>query len=905
MDNLFTININPDENVRLNTNTEKNQFGNFRGDREGLTVPPDEEQNKNNGSKGSNGSNGNTNDNNNNHYSVEEDEVITLEMDQISTSDSFDMLEELNENQINDYENMRKKIRVHILTSFQKDNILIEGPEQLEPDCFMEPNLEGNENILVKLRKDKIYRIVSSASQERNKRSRPNEANNRYYYDPNVLGEDAPGDYDNFVDVLLGRKAPRRGASPPSKGEGNATVEGGEEDAAVEGGEENATIEEGEENATVEGGDENATIEEGDENAAAEVGEENATVEEGEEIAAVEGGDENDATAADVENTGTAEIEGKPMQAEDISPVAMENAERCTQTGEEICTDDSKSNQVVDDFREKIKNWLVKFPDINAENLFFHFYFQSELYKEKKYTCQNCGSSDCDRELTFRHVCKNTYCFLCYKRVTGPICHNTKAQYMAFKANAEKLLNDLKYIQHPYGSMPCLNCFSNDHLKCGRPPYIYAKHSHNVRREYNSKLDPSYYVYMRNPRNIWILHEPKSGERRGNDDGDNNALRNGHNRSGQSSSSGGNGGNNGGNNGGGYGRGYGGGNGGGYGRGYGRGGEHGNRRDNRRGSDTSQAAANQERVGAAPHNRHKDARNFSSNHNVYMEEDDDAYDNSKRKVILTKNSFNDNAQRNKQKRNYDAYDSASQNNFHSNNKRHKNDAHQSGSYHDYKNKQQVGNDQHDNISDFHPHGGKHGNRNRGSDQFSSRHHNKNRNTHDSGVGDYYNNDGRGQDNRNSGGNHPGGNHPGGYYNMHNEANDGAQGYTNGQMNSARSGLYKFASATSGHFNNPKGSSSMKQNANFHVNKNNSHNMHNRHQNNNHSDDNPKRGQGKGNHGGYSSHNSNVARQNSNVARHKQNNHSGNGPANNKGGNTLYKNTHKNVHPDRGAYHNYR
>ncbi|GAB68062.1 hypothetical protein PCYB_126270 [Plasmodium cynomolgi strain B] len=858
MDNLFTININPDKNVRLNTNTEKNQLGNFGRDREGLTVPPDEEYNKNNGNKN------NTNDNNNNHCSVEEDEVITLEMDQISTNDSFDMLEELNENQINDYENMRKKIRAHILTSFQKDNILIEGPEHLEQDSFFkEHKLERNENKLLKLRKDKIYLIVSSASQERNKRSRQNEASNRYYYDPNVIGEDKPGDYDNFVDVLLGREAPRKGSNPPSKGV-VAVKEEREKNAATDAGEENAATDAGVENAATDSGEENAAIDAGVENT----------------------GDDS------IDQVGTVEIEEKTVQEEDPPPVVIENAEggtpkkgttdesaefcaeRCVQTCEEICPDDSKSNHVVDDFREKIKNWLVKFPDINSENLFFHFYFQSELYKEKKYTCQNCGSSDCDRELTFRHVCRNTYCFLCYKRVTGPICHNTKAQYVAFKANTGKLINDLKYIQYPYKSMSCLNCFSNDHLKCGRPPYIYAKHTYNVRREYNSKLDPSYFVYLRNPRNIWILHEPKTNEQKGNNDGDNNALRNVDNQSGQNSSSGGNGGGSGG--------------------GYGRGGEHGNRRNNRRGSENSQTAANQERVGAALHNRHKDDSNFSSNHNVYMVEDKHSYDSSKRKVILTKYSFNDNAQRNKQKRNYNTYDQDSQNNFHSNNKRHKNDAHQSSSYYDYKNKQQVRNDKHDNISDFYQHGGKHGNGNRDNDQYSSRHHNKNRYIHDNSIGDYYNNDDRGQDNRNNGNNHPGS-----YYNLHNETNDGAKGYTSGQMYSARAGLYKFSNASSGQFSNPRGGSSMKpNNANFHVNKNNSHSMYSRHPNNQHYDNNPKRNQSKGNHGSYSGHNSNVAL-------HKHNDHSGNGLANNKGGNTLYKNTYKNVHPDRGGYHDYR
>ncbi|EUD69398.1 hypothetical protein C922_00261 [Plasmodium inui San Antonio 1] len=842
MDNLFTININPDENVRLNTSTEKNQFWNFEGDREGLTVPPDEEYDENNGS------NTNKNDNNHNHCSFEEDEVITLEMDQISTNDSFDMLEELNENEINDYENMRKKIRAHILTSFQNDNILIEDSEHLEPNSFKEHKLERKEKKLLKLRKDKIYLIISSASQERNKKSRQNEANIRYYYDPNLVGEDPPGDYDSFLDVVLGRETPRRGASHPS-----------ERVVAVN--------------------------EESEKNDAREVKGENVDV---------EGSKEYDATDAGVENTGidsidqvgTAEIEEKNVQAEEASPVLIENAEggtpkgardesaefsaeRCLQTCQENCPDDSMSYPVVDDFREKIKNWLVKFPDINSENLFFHFYFQSELYKEKKYTCQNCGSSDCDRELTFRHVCKNTYCFLCYKRVSGPICHNTKAQYVAFKANARKLINDLKYIHYPYKSISCLNCFSNDHLKCGRPPYIYAKHTHNVRREYNSKLDPSYYVYLRNPRSIWILHEPKTNEWKGNSDGDNNALRNVHYHSGQSTSSGANGGV------------------------YRRGDEQENRHNNRYSGENSQATANQERVGADLYSPHTDASNFSSNHNVYMIGDKHSYDSRRRKVILAKYSFNDNAERNKPKRNYDTYDPDSQNNFHSNNKRHKNDPHQSSSYYDYKNKQQVGNDKHDNISEFYPHGGKHGNRNRDSDQYSSRHHNKNRYIHDSNIGDYYNNDGRGQDNRNNGRNHPGS-----YYNLYNGTNDGAKGYTSGQIYSSRSGLHKFSSASSAHFSNPRSSSAMEPNVNLHVNKNNSHKMYSRHPNDQHSHDYPKRSQGKGDHGNYSVHNSNVTH-------HKHNDHSGNGPTNNKGGNIFHKSMYKNVHPDRARYHDHR
>ncbi|KJP86924.1 hypothetical protein AK88_03433 [Plasmodium fragile] len=834
MDNLFTININPDENVRLNINTDQNQFGNFGGDREGFTVPPDDEYNK------KNGSNRNTNDNNYNHCSVEEDEVITVEIDQISTNDSFAMLEELNEDEINDYENMRKKIRAHILTSFQKDNILIEDPEHLEQDSFEEHKLERNENELLKLRKDKIYLIVLSASQERNKRSRQSEANNRYYYDPNVVGEDAQGIYDNFVDVLLGREAPQRGNSQISKGVVSAN-------------------EEKEKNDETEVDGENADVEGGEENTATDVGVEN--------------------TGADsIDQVGTAEMEEQTLQEEESPPVIIENAEgdtakeamdenaeclteRCAETCQEICLDDSKSNDVVDDFRERIKNWLVKFPDINSENLFFHFYFQSELYKEKKYTCQNCGSSDCDRELTFRHVCKNTYCFLCYKRVTGPMCHNTKTQYLAFKANAGKLISELNYINYPYKSISCLNCFSNEHLKCGRPPYIYAKHTHNVRREFNSKLDPSYFVYLRNPKNIWILHEPKTNERKGSGDVDNNALQNVYNHSGQSSTNGANG------------------------RGYGRGGERGNRRNNRRGGDNGQTAESHERVGGPPHNRHKDAKNFSSNHNVYMVDDNRSYDSSKRKVILTKYSFNDSTQRNKQKRNYDTYDTDSQNNFRSNNKRHKDDTHQSSIHYDYKYTQHVGNDNNDNISDFYPHGGERGNRNKYADQGSSRHNNNSRYIHDSSIGDYYYNDGGGQDNRNNGSHHSGS-----YYNIHNESNDGAKGYTSGQMHNARSGLYKFSNASSGNFSNPGGSATMKPNVNSHVNKNNSHSMYR---------SNPKRRHGKGNHGSYSSQNR------GNVAFYKHNDHSANGPVNNKGGNTLYKSKYKNVHPDRGGYHDYR
>ncbi|ANQ09553.1 Uncharacterized protein PCOAH_00045940 [Plasmodium coatneyi] len=842
MDNLFTININPDENVRLNINREKDLYGIFGGDGEGLTVAPDEEYNENN----------------NIHCTVEENEVITLQMDQISTSDSFDMLDELNESQINDYENIRKKIRAHILTSFQKDNILIETPEHLEADSSKEQNLEENEKKLLKLRKDKIYLIVSSASQERNKRSKQNEANSRYYYDPNMVGEDVSADYDNFVDVLLGRMAPQRGDSPPLEG-------------VV------AANEEGEENGAIEVDGEDAPIEVDGEVAPIEVDGEDAPFEVGEENAVTDAGVENTGTDS-IDQGGTAEMEEETVQEEEPPPEDIEGEEGGTpkwamdegaeiceegsvQMGEEICPDDSMSNHVVDDFREKIKNWLVKFPDMNSENLFFHFYFQSELYKEKKYICQNCGSSDCDREFTFRHVCKNTFCFLCYKRVNGPMCHNTKTQYVAFKANAKMLINELKNIQYPYKSMSCLNCFSNDHLKCGRPPYVYAKHSQNVRREYSSKLNPSYFVYLRNPKNVWFLHEPKTNERKGNSDANNNALTNVQNQSPQSNSSGGNVG--------------------------------GNQLNNRRDGDNSQVAPKQERVVGAPHNRHKDASNHSSNNNVYMVGNKYSYDSSKRNVALTKYSFQDNAQRNRQKRNYDTYDTGSQNNFYSNNKRHKNDAHQSSSYYDYKNKQQLSSNKHANISDFYPQGGKYGSGNRSIDPYSSVNYNNNRYVHDSSMGNYYINHGRGQDNRNNVSNNPSS-----YYNIRNETNHATKGYTSGQIYNTRPGVYKSSTTASGQFSNPRGSSAMKPNVNLLVNKNNSNSVYRSHPNNQHTYDIPKHNLGTGNYGSYSGHNSNVTL-------HKHNHHSANGPANNRGGNPLYKNAYTNVYPGRGGYQNYR
>ncbi|OTN65532.1 Uncharacterized protein PKNOH_S110100600 [Plasmodium knowlesi] len=839
MDNLFTININPDENVRLNINTEKDLFGNLEGDREGLTVPPDEEYNENN----------------NNHPTVEENEVLTVEIDQISTSDSFDILEELSEDQINDYENMRKKIRAHILTSFQKDNILIEAPEHLEADPSKEHDLERNENKLLKLRKDKIYVIVSSSSQEKNKKSRQNEANSRYYYDPNVVGEDAPTDYDNFLDVLLGRVAPGGGVSPPSEGvvsvneeiEKKDATEVDEESAAVEGGEENDAVEGDEENDAVEGSEENDAMEGSEENTAIDAGVDDTGVDSNDQVETVEVEEEivqeEDAHLV-VENTEGETPKGEMEESEELC------AESCIETCQEICPDDSKSNHVVEDFREKIKNWLVKFPDINSENLFFHFYFQSELYKDKKHTCQNCGSSDCDREFTFKHVCENTYCFLCYKRVTGPMCHNTKTQYVAFKANSKMLISELKYIHYPYKSMSCLNCFSNDHLKCGRPPYVYARHTHNVRREYNNKLDPSYFVYMKNPRNVWFLHECKPTERKGNTDANNNsnnnnsnnnnsnnnsAVQNVNNQSGQSSTSGGNA------------------------SGYGR--------NNKSGGESSKATTKQERVGSASHIRKKGASNFSSKHNVHMVQNKHSYDSSKHKAIVTRYSSKENIQRNKQKRNFDTYDAGNQNNFHWNNKRHKNDPVQSSNYYDYKNKQQVVNDKRDNISDIYTHGQKYGSRNRDSEQYSSKNYNKNRYVHESSMGDYYNNNGRGQDNRNSAIKHSGS-----YYNIHNEINKGAKGYTTGQIHSPRSSPYKYSSTSSSHFSNPRGTSVMKPNVNSHVNKNNLPNVYRSNPNNQHTDDNLKRSHGRGNLGSYSAHNSNLTL-------HKYNHPSGNALAN--------------------------
>ncbi|SBS86635.1 conserved Plasmodium protein, unknown function [Plasmodium ovale] len=439
MDNFFTINIKPDENVVINRKKERDERVKYK-------VKGQVKR-------------GNT------HSSL-----IPYQINKICKSDNFDLLGKLNDIQINQYESTRKQIQKHILKCFKEDNIIDDFPHDFEENFFNEYNLI-KKNFIFNLRKDKLNEIITYASQEKYKRSKPNELNSRYYSDTSIFTENEADDDDNFFYKVV------RGDTSCTEADNKKKKKINKKELKNERKNDN----------------------EGDTSRV-----DNCDIVKGKKIS----------RNSYIDNSETSL--NKNRKQDDLVENTISTAAKESSVNLEL-------NDVMSEFREKIKNWLTKFPDINCENFFFHLYFLVELHKEKRSMCQNCGSFDCEKDIPLSLACKNTFCFLCCKRVLGNQCHSTKIQYLSFKSNITQTLNSFKRIQYPYKSISCLKCLSKDHFKCGKPPYEHAKYSYEARKMFNHKLSRTKFVYLKNPLDIWptnVNNNISSIEKKNDDNND-------------------------------------------------------------------------------------------------------------------------------------------------------------------------------------------------------------------------------------------------------------------------------------------------------------------------------------------------------------------------------------------------
>ncbi|SCM04232.1 conserved Plasmodium protein, unknown function [Plasmodium chabaudi chabaudi] len=430
MDNLFTINIDPDENVCLNDDKNKDEI-------------PRRAKYKNDQID---------------YIDADSFDLIPYEINEIRKTDDLETISELNDNQITQYQNIRKNIQKYIFKCFKEDDVVIDFPD-ISKDTFIEQL--HFKNVKITLNKDKVDEIIAHSSREKHKRNKPSELNNRYYCDKNIFDEDETSD-KNFIDMLIGNDISIDKINVDKENEANKdassqNVQYNEENDQNE----NDKITQYNDNSTIQ------TI-----NSANDCNNGKNEILENEE---------NDEKCDDINNTNNTIYENT------LEPF--------------------KFNNIISEFGKKINNWLIKFPDIDCENFFFHLFFLSEHHREKGFTCNNCGSHNMENCSNSNYKCENNYCFICDKHKPGHVCHNTRAQYNYFKHNLLKSLYYTTDLKYPNNIIPCLKCMSNDHYICGNPPYIFSQESYMFRKEFSRQFDYKNYVYFKNSHYIWEIND--------------------------------------------------------------------------------------------------------------------------------------------------------------------------------------------------------------------------------------------------------------------------------------------------------------------------------------------------------------------------------------------------------------
>ncbi|SOV19539.1 conserved Plasmodium protein, unknown function [Plasmodium sp. gorilla clade G2] len=475
MDSLFTININPDENVSLNKG--KDNIKKYSKEEN------DEEKND------------------------EDDKLINFNINEISKENPFEMLGDLNENQIEQYMNVRKNIRKYILKSFKKDKIINGRLENSEIEFLCDKNKKNNDQIKLILKKDIINNVINNFTKDKQKRNKGNDMNNRYFYlNPDEKGYNNNDDDDNdnyneeerdeknFMDLFMDTDMFEKKMNEEI--ERNNETDMNDDKKLSDNNEDDKNDDDNNEDDNNED-DNNEDDKNGDDKNDDDKNDDDKNDDDKNDDDIY-----NDDKKNEFHNDEVAIVISKNSD-EDKTSITSDNI-----LIEEKCIVPKNFNKILSNFEKRIKRWKINFPDINSENLFFHLYFLSELYKEKKYICQNCGSIECEKDSFMKAKCLNNFCFLCHKHISENMCHNTRSQYVSFKSHINSF-NDYRFIMYPYNYISCLNCFKRKHIKCGSPPYIFAKNTYFYRKDYNFKSNRAYVLYMNNPLYIWDISNDK------------------------------------------------------------------------------------------------------------------------------------------------------------------------------------------------------------------------------------------------------------------------------------------------------------------------------------------------------------------------------------------------------------
>ncbi|KYN94174.1 hypothetical protein PRSY57_1451700 [Plasmodium reichenowi] len=484
MDSLFTININPDENVSIKKGKDNIKKYSKEGN--------DEEK------------------------SEEDDKLINFNINEISDENTFEMLGDLNENQIKQFINVRKNIRKYILKSFKKDQIINGRLENSEIEFLCDENKKNNDRIKLILRKDIINNVINNFTKDKQKRNKANDMNNRYFYlnsdekgynnnddDDNYNEEEE--DEKNFMDLFMDTDMFEKKINEENERINQADINDDKklsdknEDDDLHCGDKN---EDDDLHCGYKNEDDDLHYGDKNENDDLHYGDKN----ENDDLHCGDKNKNDNLHCVDKKNEyHDEELAIVISKNSDEDKISVKNDNRSI---EEKCIVPKTFNKVLFNFEEIIKNWKLNFPDINTENLFFHLFFLSELYKEKRYICQNCGSIECEKDPFMKTKCLNNFCFLCHKHISENMCHNTRSQYVSFKSHMSSF-NDYRNVMYPYNYIPCLSCFTRKHMKCGFPPYIFAKNTYCYRKDYSFKSNRPYVLYMNNPLYIWDISNDK------------------------------------------------------------------------------------------------------------------------------------------------------------------------------------------------------------------------------------------------------------------------------------------------------------------------------------------------------------------------------------------------------------
>lgn len=521
MDQLFTINVTPDETAHLHNAFQSSNI---------LKVDWDENQN------------------------TADDEIISVYLDSITEQDAFEMAAFKNKEHAEQCKNIRKNIREYIFTCFKNDGILqLENKSKKEE---MNNFLKNNEGALkINLKKKKLVRIIEPLySTDRQRNNRADVEENRYYSkeaeeearkrereteekqnadekfekngfrkknsgeedDENVyelfeemmnktLQEEAPVVSDQELDTLIKGSLSQTEKKNNSEERNVKSVNQEKLEIQISSVDSSIKNEMLSETHTTIGEMTKAEIEKGDTYDEIKDKESTINIQDNKDAKEKDGQTEN-LKKRKIHRIG--ETENKTD--EDVEEI--EKKGKIVKKKNCVKKENNKSNHnfdvseiVLSEFRKQIKEWVTFFPNINVGNFFFHLYFLVELWKNKKKACVHCGSTDCDFDEYNKSVCKNLNCFLCKKKLMeGAQCHPIRRQFNIMRTYLTEYTQNSQ-VHHSFDQFgaACFVCFSSKHQICGIPPNVEGAKTIDFRafRIYEGSLWRD--VYSNDPLFIW------------------------------------------------------------------------------------------------------------------------------------------------------------------------------------------------------------------------------------------------------------------------------------------------------------------------------------------------------------------------------------------------------------------